>query len=74
MQAAQSRSARCKGYVFAAKTQAAKLARRMGEHDLEKKLPAEAQILREKFDAAFWCADLGTFALALDGSGHGAAI
>jgi glycogen debranching enzyme len=56
------------GYVFAAKTQAAKLARRMGEHDLEKKLRAEAQILREKFDAAFWCADLGTFALALDGS------
>jgi glycogen debranching enzyme len=56
------------GYVFAAKTQAAKLARRMGEHDLEKKLRAEAQILREKFDAAFWCADLGTFALTLDGS------
>jgi glycogen debranching enzyme len=39
----------------------------MGEDDLEEKLGAEAQILREKFDAAFWCEDLSTFALALDG-------
>lgn len=55
------------GYAFAAKMLGANLARTMGELDLEAKLRAEAQILREKFDAAFWCEDLGTFALALDG-------
>jgi glycogen debranching enzyme len=51
-----------------AKKQAAKLAHRMGEVDLETKLRGEAQILRKNFEAAFWCQDLGTFALALDGN------
>ncbi|HUZ90464.1 MAG TPA: amylo-alpha-1,6-glucosidase [Methylocella sp.] len=56
------------GYVFAAKTHAAKLAHRMGEYELEFKLHGEAQSLRKKFEASFWCEELGTFALALDGS------
>jgi glycogen debranching enzyme len=56
------------GYVFAAKIHAAKLAHRMGEYDLEIKLRGEAQILRKNFEAAFWCEDLGTYALALDGN------
>jgi glycogen debranching enzyme len=56
------------GYVFAAKTQAAKLAHRMGQYDLEIKLHREAQVLRTNFEAAFWCEDIGTFALALDGN------
>ncbi len=55
------------GYVFSAKTHAAKLARRLSEFDLETKLLTEARELQENFDAAFWCEDLGTFALALDG-------
>jgi len=55
------------GYVFAAKTQAARLAHCIGEYDLEIKLRGEAQILRKNFEAAFWCEDLGTYALALDG-------
>jgi len=55
------------GYVFSAKTHAAKLAHQLGDLNLESKLLAEAQCLQEKFDAAFWCDDLGTFALALDG-------
>ncbi|MGH6845382.1 MAG: amylo-alpha-1,6-glucosidase [Methylocella sp.] len=55
------------GYVFAAKTHAAKLARQMGEYDLETGLRGEAQSLQQKFEAAFWCEDLGTYALALDG-------
>jgi glycogen debranching enzyme len=55
------------GYVFAAKTQAARLAHCIGEYDLETKLRGEAQILRKNFEAAFWCEDLGTYALALDG-------
>ena len=62
--------ARCEvqGYVFAAKTQAAKLAHRMGQYDLEIKLHREAQVLRKNFEAACWCEDIGTFALALDGN------
>ncbi|MGA7655324.1 MAG: glycogen debranching N-terminal domain-containing protein, partial [Methylocella sp.] len=56
------------GYVFAAKMQAARLAHRIGEPDLEHKLRCDAQKLRKNFEAAFWCEDLGTFALALDGS------
>jgi glycogen debranching enzyme len=56
------------GYVFAAKMQGAKLANRMGEPSLELKLTGEAKILRENFAAAFWCEDLGTLALALDGA------
>ena len=55
------------GYVFAAKAHAAKLAHRMGEYELETKLRGEAQVLQKNFDAAFWCEDIGTFALALDG-------
>jgi glycogen debranching enzyme len=55
------------GYVFGAKTHAAKLAHRMGEYDLETGLRGEAQSLQQQFGAAFWCDDLGTYALALDG-------
>src|SRR5580692_4350250 len=39
----------------------------MGEYDFEIRLRAEAQSLQEEFEAAFWCEDLGTYALALDG-------
>jgi len=55
------------GYVFGAKTHAAKLAHRMGEYDLQTGLRGEAQSLQQQFGAAFWCDDLGTYALALDG-------
>jgi glycogen debranching enzyme len=55
------------GYVFAAKAHAAKLAHHMGEYELETKLRGEAQALQKNFAAAFWCEDIGTFALALDG-------
>ena len=55
------------GYVFAAKEHAAKLAHRMGEYDLEAKLRGEAHALQKNFEAAFWCEDIGTYALALDG-------
>ena len=55
------------GYVFAAKTHAARIAAHLGERDLEARLSAEAQTLQRNFDAAFWCEDLGAFALALDG-------
>ena len=54
-------------YVFSAKTHAGKLAHQLGEFDLENKLRAEALALQMNFEAAFWCEDLGAYALALDG-------
>ena len=55
------------GYVFAAKLHAAALAHRVGDPDLGTKLHSAAQSLRKDFEVAFWCEELGTFALALDG-------
>jgi len=55
-------------YVFAAKQAAARLAHVMRRHDLGDRLGKEAEILRERFEAAFWCEELGTYALALDGA------
>ncbi len=55
------------GYVYAAKRLAALGARRLGKHDLSTKLNGEADSLAQRFEAAFWCEDIGTYALALDG-------
>jgi len=54
-------------YVFGAKLAAAKLADRLGENDLQGRLLAEARTLQTNFETAFWCEDLGVYALALDG-------
>src|SRR5262249_9113108 len=40
---------------------------RLGLNDRAEKLVAEAHHLAEKFDAAFWCPQIGMYALALDG-------
>ena len=55
------------GYAFAAKRHAAMLARALGETDTAARLEREAEALRQKFEAAFWCEELSTYALALDG-------
>ena len=55
------------GYVYAAKRLAARGARRLGKHALGDTLDAAATKLAERFEAAFWCEDIGTYALALDG-------
>ncbi len=60
--------AEVQGYVFAAKQLAARCASRLGKADTARKLEAEAQRLAERFEAAFWCDELGTYALALDGA------
>jgi glycogen debranching enzyme len=60
--------AEVQGYVFAGKQLAARCALRMGKADIARKLEAEARRLAERFEAAFWCDDLGTYALALDGA------
>jgi glycogen debranching enzyme len=55
------------GYVFAAKRLLARVARRLGYADRADKLDKEAETLRQRFEDAFWCEELGTYALALDG-------
>src|SRR5262249_23641717 len=60
--------AEVQGYVFAAKTVIARWARRLDRVERAKRLEAEASQLAERFNKAFWCADLGTYALALDGA------
>ena len=54
-------------YVFGAKRGAAELARALGEDRRAEQLSSEANLLQKRFEEAFWCDDLGTYALALDG-------
>jgi glycogen debranching enzyme len=60
--------AEVQGYVFAAKQLAARCALRLGKTDRAVMLQAEAKLLAERFEQAFWCEELGTYALALDGA------
>jgi glycogen debranching enzyme len=60
--------AEVQGYVFAGKQLAARCALRLGKADQARKLTDEAQRLAERFEEAFWCEELGTYALALDGA------
>jgi glycogen debranching enzyme len=54
-------------YVYAAKLMAARCARRLGHDSAAEALAAAARKLAKRFEDAFWCPDLGTYALALDG-------
>jgi glycogen debranching enzyme len=60
--------AEVQGYVFAGKQLAARCALRLGKADTAHKLEAEAKLLAQRFEEAFWCDELGTYALALDGA------
>jgi glycogen debranching enzyme len=66
---AEGRVALCEvqGYVYAAKRAAARLAGVVGERERGRVLLAEARALRTRFESAFWCDELSTYALALDG-------
>jgi glycogen debranching enzyme len=55
-------------YVFAARRHVAGLARRRGDEALALRQEQLAEELRERFEAAFWMDDVGTYALALDAS------
>lgn len=55
------------GYVYHARLNAALIAKKMGEETLSEKLEIEAELLKVKFNDAFWIEELGTYALALDG-------
>lgn len=55
------------GYVYEAKWLAARMATMMGELDLARRLEEEAVTLQRKFEEKFWCPEIGTYAVALDG-------
>jgi glycogen debranching enzyme len=66
--------AEVQGYVFAAKQLAARCARRLGSADTAKALEAQADVLANRFEQAFWCPEIGTYALALDGAKRPCAV
>jgi glycogen debranching enzyme len=55
------------GYVYAARRHAADLAAALGLPDRAAALRSQAAALRQRFEERFWCEDLETYALALDG-------
>ncbi|HWO89088.1 MAG TPA: amylo-alpha-1,6-glucosidase [Gemmatimonadales bacterium] len=55
------------GYVYAAKRAAAGLAAALGDEDRARILAEEAEALRDRFESTFWCEEISTYALALDG-------
>jgi len=55
------------GYVYMAKTGAARLASALGNKETARRLIAEAEALKEKFRKIFWVEELRTYAIALDG-------
>lgn len=54
-------------YVYAAKQKAAELAAMLGRSERAEQLQREARELQERFERAFWCEELATYVLALDG-------
>ena len=60
--------AEVQAYAYAAYTGAASLASALDKAGRAAELTAKAKMLKDRFDAAFWLDDLGTYALALDGA------
>ncbi len=56
------------GYVYAAKTAASEVAKILGDAARSRELSKQAEALSSRFEEAFWCEDLSTYALALDGN------
>ena len=55
------------GYVYAARHGGALMAEALGDAARAAVLRSGAAALRDRFDEAFWCDDIGTYAIALDG-------
>ncbi|HCY61942.1 MAG TPA: amylo-alpha-1,6-glucosidase [Oxalobacteraceae bacterium] len=62
------------GYVYEAKLRAAKLAEILGETELALSLRDAARVLKQRFNEAFWCEELGMYAIALDGDKRQCAV
>ncbi len=59
--------AEVQGYAFAAKRLAAVCARRLGHEVRAAELEADAGRLAQRFNETFWCPEMATYAVALDG-------
>jgi glycogen debranching enzyme len=55
------------GYVYAARLAGATIATALARRKKARTLTARAESLKERFQDEFWCSDLLTYALALDG-------
>ena len=55
------------GYVYQAKLAAARLSTLLDDNEHADELKAQAKTLKRNFNEAFWCEDISTFAIALDG-------
>ncbi|HVO23920.1 MAG TPA: amylo-alpha-1,6-glucosidase [Candidatus Margulisiibacteriota bacterium] len=55
------------GYVYAARRAGSALAAALGQAERAAQLTRQAEDLRDRFEQTFWCEDLSTYALALDG-------
>jgi glycogen debranching enzyme len=60
--------AEVQGYVYAALHAAATLADVLGHDERAATLRSQAEALRQEFEHDFWCEELSTYALALDGN------
>ncbi|MDB6016048.1 MAG: glycogen debranching enzyme family protein [Pedosphaera sp.] len=56
------------GYVYEAKRSAALLAEALGHREEAEELRQAAERLKTRFHEAFWCEEIQTYALALDGA------
>ena len=61
-------------YSYGAHRAMAAILRRFGRHDDAEALLGQAERLRERFHAAFWCEPIGTYAMAIDGAGQACAV
>lgn len=57
-------------YVYAAYRSASELAVALGRPEQGTELLRRAEMLRQQFEQAFWCEELSTYVLALDGKKH----
>jgi glycogen debranching enzyme len=55
------------GYAFAAKKAGAQMLRALGRAADAERLDTQAATLQEQFEKVFWCDDISSYALALDG-------
>ena len=58
------------GYAYAARHGGALLAEALGDAARGSALRSRAKAMRERFDEAFWCDEIGMYAIALDGRKH----
>jgi len=56
------------GYVYAAKREIADVSRALGRIERAQELRQEAELLKKRFHDAFWCEEISTYAMALDGN------